>query len=190
MSVYDMATQAAAQSRSAAAAPAPLPASEPAAPPEPEPYTPPPEPSAFGGAAPVLGKALDSIGTYIPTEVIATYLAVVAVIPSGPEHRYQWLMFWLFAAATPIVVWLGVSAAHPGQGFSLPVAKVREWPWLSMFAASLAFAVFAISVPGSVVSSLRWYEAWMSTVVVILSAFVLSQVNRIAQAMRPAAPKP
>ncbi len=174
MSVYDMATQ-------ATPAPAPQPAAEP----------PPPVPDGMvlGGAAPALGKALDSIGTYIPTEVMATYLAVVAVIPSGPEHRYQWVMFWVFLASTPIVVWLGVSAAHPGAGLSLPVTKLAEWPWLSMIAASMAFAVFAIAVPGSVVSTLSWYEAWMSTAVIILSAFVLSQANRIAQALRPATAK-
>jgi len=181
MSVYDMATQARAQSPSEGAAPAPAS--------EPEPSPPALDGLVLGGAAPALGKALDSIGTYIPTEVMATYLAVVAVIPSGPEHKYQWVMFWVFLAATPVVVWLGVSAAHPGAGLSLPVTKLAEWPWLSMIAASVAFAVFAVAVPGSVVSTLSWYEAWMSTVVIIVSAFVLSQANRISQALRPATPK-
>jgi hypothetical protein len=58
-----------------------------------------------------------------------------------------------------------------------------------MFAATLAFAVFAISVPGSVVSYLSWYQAWMSTVAIIFSAFVLSQANRIALAVRPGGAK-
>ena len=133
--------------------------------------------------APQLGRAIESIGTYIPTEVMATYLAILAVIPATTEHRYQWLMLWAFVAATPVVVWLGVSAAHPGQGLSLPITAVRQWPWLSMFAATLAFGVFAISIPGSVISHLSWYESWMSTAAIILSAFLLSQVNRLAQAI-------
>jgi hypothetical protein len=110
-------------------------------------------------------------------------LAILAVIPNGPGHRYQWLMFWLFLAATPFAVWVGVTAAHPGQGLSLPVRSVRKWPWLSMFAASLAFAAFAVGVPGSVINDVSWYEAWMSTAAIIVSAFLLSQVNRIAQAI-------
>ncbi len=206
MSIYDIATQEAANTRSASGE---VPATAGGAPAVPAAAVPPPAPAApavptaattngpaptvapggalpLGGVGPGLGRALDSIGTYIPTEVMATYLAILAVIPAFAEHRYQWLMFWVFLAATPIVVWLGVSAAHPGQGLSLPVRAFRQWPWLSMFAATLAFAVFAISVPGSVISYLSWYQAWMSTVAIILSAFVLSQANRIAQAMRPA----
>ena len=183
MSVYTMATQEAARTASA------VPETPGGAVPEtPGGALPPPQapssPLMVGGVAPALGRALDSIGTYIPTEVIATYLAILAVIPNAPGHRYQWLMFWAFLVATPLAVWVGVSAAHPGQGLSLPVKSVRKWPWLSMFAASLAFAVFAVGIPGSVVNDVTWYEAWMSTAAIILSAFLLSQVNRIAQALR------
>lgn len=133
------------------------------------------------GLSPELSKAIESIGTYIPTEVMATYLAVLAAIPSTSGHSYQWLMFWAFLAATPFVVWLSVSAANPGRGLSLPITPIRNWPWWSMFAATLAFAVFAIGLPGSVVNDLGWYEPWMSTVAIILSAFVLSQMARIVE---------
>jgi len=138
-------------------------------------------PAIAATVGPELGKALESIGTYIPTEVMATYLAILAIIPVASGHRYQWLMFVAFLVATPIVVWLGVSAAHPGQGLSLPVTPVSSWPWLPMLAASLAFAVFAVGVPGSVINDLSWFEPWMSSAAIILSAFVLSQVTRIAQ---------
>jgi hypothetical protein len=154
-----------------------------------EPPPPPPvdlPPATPGPGAPVdlslspaLSQAIESISTYIPTEVMATYLAVLAAIPSARGHSYQWLMFWTFLAATPLVVWLSVSAASPGQGLSLPVTPVRNWPWWSMLAATLAFAVFAIGLPGSVANDLGWYEPWMSTVAIILSAFVLSQMSRI-----------
>lgn len=133
------------------------------------------------GLSPELSKAIESIGTYIPTEVMATYLAILAAIPSTGGHPYQWLMFWAFLAATPFVVWLSASAASPGRGLSLPITPVRHWPWWSMFAATLAFAVFAIGLPGSVVNDVDWYEPWMSTVAIILSAFVLSQMARIVE---------
>ena len=112
---------------------------------------------------------------------MATYLAILAAIPSTGGHSYQWLMFWAFLAATPFVVWLSASAASPGRGLSLPITPVRHWPWWSMFAATLAFGVFAIGLPGSVVNDEGWYEPWMSTVAIILSAFVLSQMARIVE---------
>jgi hypothetical protein len=174
VSVYSIATQEATHSGGGAAT------STPAAPAEAAGTS--PSPGALAGVTSGLGGALDSIGTYIPTEVMATYLAILAVIPAAQGHPYQWLMFWVFLAATPVVVWLGVSATHAGPGLSLPLTAVRKWPWLSMFAATLAFAVFAVGVPGSVVNNLSWYESWMSTAAIILSAFLLSQVNRFAGA--------
>lgn len=187
MSVYSIATQEAQRSRKAAGPRASREdADVPSAPTPTGPLAPHvalPTP-VLGAVGPEIGRALDSIATYIPTEVMATYLAILAIIPAAPGFRYQWLMFWTFLAATPIVVWLGVSAAHPGQGLTLPIRAVKSWPWLSMFAASLAFLVFAVGIPGSVVNHLSWYESWMSTAAIILSAFVLSQVNRIANARR------
>ena len=96
MSVYSIATQEAARSAGAVD-------ETPAVTPSPTPPQAPPPALVVGGVAPILGRALDSIGTYIPTEVMATYLAILAVIPNAPGHRYQWLMFWLFLAATPLL---------------------------------------------------------------------------------------
>jgi len=182
VSVYTIARQEA--ERRAKVAPKPHGAAHtPATPLSPPTAAPTAQPAITASVGPELGKALESIGTYIPTEVITTYLTILTIIPTTSGHRYQWLMLVTFLIATPIVVWLGVSAAHPGQGLSLPVTAVRSWPWLAMLAASLAFAVFAIGVPGSVINDVSWFEPWMSTGAIILSAFVLSQVNRIAQAI-------
>src|SRR5438270_9888248 len=53
-------------------------------------------PARPAGAVPVgtpgVGQALSSIGTYIPTEVMATYLAILAAIPSDRGPGFQWLM--------------------------------------------------------------------------------------------------
>jgi len=141
----------------------------------------PPQPAvAPAGPTAEIGKALDSIGTYVPTEIMATYLGLLAIIPATSQHRYLWLIFWLFLVVTPVVVWIGVSAAHPGRGLSLPLVAFKSWPWLSMIAATLAFAVFAISLPGSVVNDLSWFEPWMGSAAILVSAFVLSQVKRFA----------
>src|SRR5258708_859999 len=121
MSVYSIAKQEAAR-RTAELPSFPAPGA-------PAPQSPAGEPP-MAAAAPMvadaeIGQALQSIATYIPTEVMATYLAILAVIPGSSEHGYQWLVFWAFFAATPVVVWLSVSAAHPGQGLSLPRTTLR-----------------------------------------------------------------
>ncbi len=132
MSIYDIATQEAANTRSASGE---VPATAGGAPAVPAAAGAPPAPAApvapsaattngpsptvapgtlaLGGVGPGLGRALDSIGTYIPTEVMATYLAILAVIPAFAGHRYQWLVFWLFLAATPIVVRSSCGWASP-----------------------------------------------------------------------------
>jgi hypothetical protein len=118
-----------------------------------------------------IGMALGAIGTYIPTEVMATYLAVLAAIPAGRGHSFQWLMFWAFLGATPIVVWLGVAVARQSQGIVVKPAK--QWPWWSMIAATVAFGAFVLVLPGSVTRDVSWYESWMGSIAIILSAFIL-----------------
>jgi hypothetical protein len=102
---------------------------------------------------------------------MATYLAILAAIPSDRGHRFQWLIFWVFLIFTPIVVWLGVSVARQTQG--IVVRPAQQWPWWSMLAATVAFAAFVVVLPGSVTRDISWYESWMGTVAIILSAFVL-----------------
>jgi hypothetical protein len=103
---------------------------------------------------------------------MATYLAILAAIPSDRGHGFQWLMFWIFLIFTPIVVWLGVAVARQTQGIA--VRPAQQWPWWSMIAATVAFAAFVVVLPGSVTRDISWYESWMGTVAIIVSAFLLS----------------
>ncbi len=90
MSIYSMAKQEAARSATAAPAAEPPPVAPPPVAPPPVAPAPAPPPATggqpageigatfsmppIGGVGPQLGQALDSIGTYIPTEVMATVL--------------------------------------------------------------------------------------------------------------------
>jgi hypothetical protein len=102
---------------------------------------------------------------------MATYLAILAAIPTDRGHGFQWLMFWIFLILTPIVVWLGVAVARQTQG--IIVKPAQQWPWWSMIAATVAFAAFVVVLPGSVTREISWYEPWMGTIAIIFSAFVL-----------------
>jgi hypothetical protein len=131
-----------------------------------------------------IGLALSSIGTYIPTEVMATYLAILAAIPIGRGHGFHWLMFWVFLIATPVVVWLGVAVARQSEG--IVVRPAQQWPWWSMIAATVAFAAFVVVLPGSVAHDISWYESWMGTIAIILSAFVLGVGDQLFGSRRSA----
>jgi len=125
-----------------------------------------------------VGSALKSIATYIPTELMATYLAILAIVPSNRGHLPEWVMFWIFLIATPFVVWLSLAVVHRGTSGSPAVKPFNQWPWWSMAAATIAFAAFVLALPGSVVNTLSWYDGWIGSVAIFLSAFILSQGER------------
>src|SRR5262245_35578761 len=55
-----------------------------------------------------VSTALKVIVTYIPTEILTLYVAVLAAIrtPERKELGAEWIAFVFFLVATPIVVWL------------------------------------------------------------------------------------
>lgn len=53
------------------------------------------------------GSALSSIVSYIPTEIVVTYVAILASLgnASSRSHTEDWVVFWVFLAFTPLVTW-------------------------------------------------------------------------------------
>jgi hypothetical protein len=96
--------------------------------------------------------ALTLIVTYIPTEVIATYVAVMTVIhdPNRTALTPEWWVFWTFLIATPIVVWLiyaaKIRSAQPND--PLPLSFLM-WPKWEMVAATIGYAVWAFALPSN-----------------------------------------
>lgn len=55
-----------------------------------------------------VNTALHVLFGYIPTEVLTLYVAVLAAIQKpGQVTKADWITFWVFLVATPVVVWLG-----------------------------------------------------------------------------------
>jgi hypothetical protein len=120
---------------------------------------------------------------FIPGEVLTAYLAVGAAIAATtsveqPKLTLRWAMFAVFGLLTPVA------------GYALWRAKVpssptrRRAPWLEMAAATVAFVVWGISLPGSPLISWRLYDPAYPVIAVIIGGLVLSLVTPFAQ--RPA----
>ncbi len=128
-----------------------------------------------------LSDALRAIATYIPTEILTTYLAVVAAIHStSPSKTGQWLAFWFFLVAAPATVWTLFATNQKGQGRPIPF-DLRRWPAWEMVAATLSFASWAYAMPNSPFSEFTWYSAALGSVAVLLGAFVLGLLAPLFQ---------
>jgi hypothetical protein len=113
--------------------------------------------AAGGSSAPdnQMTSAVKVIVTYIPTEILTLYVAVVAALNSSPNdavagsstNPVPWLRvtFWAFLAVTPLAVWVlyavKVTAARkPIPGFS-------QLPVWEMVAGTIAYAAWAFALP-------------------------------------------
>ncbi len=114
------------------------------------------------GAANATGP-LGSIANYIPTEVLSVYIAALSLIAqaepsSGPPsvaglghdplESIKLITFWLGVCLTPAVVWCSFAVKLKARGGVLPLNPL-EWPWWSLFAATLSFAIWAMALPSS-----------------------------------------
>ena len=99
-----------------------------------------------------VSTALTLIVTYIPSEVIATYVAVMTVIrdPARKSLTPEWWILWSFLIATPIVVWLIYTAKLRSANPDAPLPlQPRSWPKWEMVAALIGFAVWAFALPAN-----------------------------------------
>jgi hypothetical protein len=138
MSLYHLANQAADNP-----AKSPLRRPVPAGGVEVEPPTPPPP-------APD-SNTLAGLTKYIPTETVtlyvATFSAQAALSDAFGKFAPAWA-YWIFLTLTPLLVLLlffrRLKLNPPPSGTPRP-----PWPWWPMAAAAIAFAVWALAVPGN-----------------------------------------
>jgi hypothetical protein len=132
-----------------------------------------------------LSTALESIATYIPTEVLGAYIPIFALVSSTPLSGLKWLLFAVFLVATPVVVWI-TFAIQVAKGGSGPPLNPAKWPVWAMLAAVLAFVAYAAALPGSVFHSIPGYNDAYGGVAVLLTAFVLALGNELAKVLNRA----
>lgn len=116
------------------------------APPE---TAPPDVPSARAGEDRIT-NALTALIGYIPTEVITLYVAALSAEQALRDATgfvdAVWIL-WFFVALTPALLLLIFVSKLAAAGAPLP--GPRSWPWWKMIAATIAFMVWALAVPGN-----------------------------------------
>ena len=128
---------------------------------------------AVGTAAGSTDTAFHVLFGYIPTEVLTLYVAVLAAVRQRPEvSRADWLAFWIFLFATPVIVWLVYGAKLKTLQKPLPLHP-GAWPVWEMFAATAAYAAWAFALPQSPFSAYAWYSSALSGLAVLIVSTLL-----------------
>jgi hypothetical protein len=125
-------------------------------------------------AASAVHQTLGLIVAYIPSEILVTYVAVVAAIQSAPGagHTGEWIAFWLFLALSPSICWVLYATKLRHRGNPMPLHP-KLWPHWPMVAATISYAVWAYTLPATPFSSFSWYQAAVGTVVLLLVTMLL-----------------
>lgn len=120
--------------------------------------------------------ALNVLFGYIPTEVITLYVAVLAAVQQTTQvSSADWTTFCIFAAVTPVVVWLvyGAKLLHAKKPLPFSFGSLPVW---EMFAATCAFAAWAFALPHSPFTSFSWYSSGLSGVAVLVVSTLLGLI--------------
>jgi hypothetical protein len=147
--------------------------------------------------------ALNVLFGYIPTEIVTLYVAVVAALQpattaptgggatgtaasaginaAGIPQQSEWIAFWCFFAATPIVVWVVYANKIKEAGKPLPTS-FGTWPVWEMMAALLAFCAWAFALPNTPFRGFtEWYSPGLAGIAVLLASAVLGLLAPLFQ---------
>jgi hypothetical protein len=95
-------------------------------------------------------NALDGLVRYIPTESVTLYVAATAAMSSltatFPSLTPYWL-YWSFVGLTPILFLLIYLGKRRSQKLPALPENIRQWPWWSLIASTIAFMVWALAIP-------------------------------------------
>lgn len=129
-----------------------------------------------------LSAALRAIVTYIPTEIVTTYVAVLAALSDGgtSSRSGQWAAFVVFAALAPTTVWVLFATKSRTRGLPLPL-RPHDWPLWEMVASALAFFAWAYALPDSPFNQWKWYRPSLGAAVLLLVSFGLGLVAPLFQ---------
>ena len=116
----------------------------------------------------------NAIVGYIPTEIVAVYVPAVAAIttPGVPTGDGQWVLLIVVLALTPITTWTVFAAKRRNAGAPLPVAP-STWPWPEMFIATVAFVLWAFTLPRTPFEQFGWYQPGLAAVLLLVGTLVL-----------------
>ncbi|GAA0474314.1 hypothetical protein Aca07nite_62560 [Actinoplanes capillaceus] len=143
------------------------------------------------GATPVINaSSITDLGkaclVYIPTEIVTLYVVGTSALntPGSPPAGGQWLLMIVFLALTPIAVWVSWLAGLRAQRKDRP-RRVAEWPWVSILLATLAFAIWAFTLPGTPYETVSWYRPQVGSVVLVVGTIVIGYIGAVFESPKP-----
>lgn len=116
-------------------------------------------------------KALNALTRYIPTEIVTLYIPAVSMLVENTAVTAP-ALYWLFGASTPFILVVVYQGQRKANGERL--ASLRQLPWWRMAASTIAFLVWALSVPGMPLPFIS--EAKGSTIIAGFSAIFVSVI--------------
>ena len=125
-------------------------------------------------------KALAQIASYIPTEILTLYVAVLAAIrnPQSNSSSGQWGAFVICQLATPTAVWL-VYVAKLRQAKPPLSPEQRLLPVWEMVAGTVAYVAWAVNLPDTPVLAALGAPEALAGIVVLAVATVLGLVASV-----------
>jgi len=111
------------------------------------------QPRTPGGPEPPkdpVSNAISVLTKYIPTEVITLYVAAVSAAPAlraFTGYIDMVRIYWVYAVLTPVTLLLIYLGKLKRANQPLPPSQF--WPWWRMLAATVAFLVWALAIPGN-----------------------------------------
>jgi hypothetical protein len=144
----------------------------------------PPAPQANGGPT----ATLQTLTTYIPTEVLTLYVSAVAALGSVKNTQGQdigrWIPFWCFLVITPGMVWLAFAAKVQAAGKALPTSPAK-WPVWEMAAATLAYVAWVFALPNTPFARYAQYSTGLAGFLILIVSWGLGAVAPLMQRQLP-----
>lgn len=133
------------------------------------------DPQAISTPAPVgvSTNIINQITRWIPTETIAIYVALLALLAplaaQSPSYTSRWVLFSIITAANPVViVLLTMAKTKSGDAFKIPVFE--------MIIAPFAFAAWAFALPDTPLNSISGYGIRWNTAVLTVTTVAITLV--------------
>src|SRR5258707_7858745 len=145
--------------------------------------------SSFVSSAP--NTALQTLTTYIPTEVLTLYVSAIAAL--GPLtvkigvrdlQIGRWLPFWCFFIATPLIVWVAFASKIKAEGKTIPLHP-SKWPLWEMTAATIAYVAWTFALPATPFAQESWYSSGLASFLILVVSAGLGIVAPLMQRQLP-----
>jgi len=141
-----------------------------------------------------VSTALKTLTTYLPTEALTLYVALVAALQpqanaagtvTSTSNTGHWIAFWIFLVFTPLAVWITFATRLASDNKQLPL-RPRYWPRWEMTAGTLAYVAWAVGLPDSPFARFSWYSPAVAGFVVLVTSTLLGMLAGLFQ--RPIEP--